>query len=144
MSDIYPEKVLAVTDGSEVSDKALRIAAELCQKTGSELHLVMVGLLSQWTHPDTLSAAQYQRLQGETRARLDKEVEKARAAGGTVAQAHLKMGMADVEVIRLSEALPAGLIVVANRGRGSIERILLGNDAESIVRHAPCTVMVVR
>ena len=54
------------------------------------------------------------------------------------------MGRVDSEVIRLSEEIGCDLIVVGNRGVGSLTRILLGNDAESIVRHAHCPVLVVR
>jgi nucleotide-binding universal stress UspA family protein len=54
------------------------------------------------------------------------------------------MGRADVEIVRLSDEIEAGIIVMGNRGVGTIARILLGSDAESIVRHAPCPVMIVR
>jgi len=141
---IYPTKILVATDGSEEASYTLEMAVELADKTSSELHVVHVGLLSPWVHPDTLSAAQYTALKEEAQARLDKGVARARALGGSVAGAHLRMGRVDAEVIELSEELGIGLVVVGNRGQGTVQRILLGNNAESIVRHAPCPVMVVR
>jgi len=39
---IFPTKVLLATDGSKEADLAARTAAELADKTGSELHLVHV------------------------------------------------------------------------------------------------------
>jgi nucleotide-binding universal stress UspA family protein len=54
------------------------------------------------------------------------------------------MGRADAEVVRLGEEIEAGLIVMGSRGVSTITRILLGSDAESIVRHAHCPVMIVR
>jgi len=140
----YPTKILLASDGSEEAKEAARHAVELAAITRSELHVVHVGLLSQWVHPDTLSPVQYQQLKNEAQKRLDDEVREIEQAGGTIARAHVRMGRVDGEVIRLAEELGAGLVVIGSKGMGAIERILLGNDAESIVRHAPCPVLVVR
>lgn len=140
----YPTKIVLAVDGSSESKLAAAHAIELAQKTGSELHVVHVGLLSRWVHPDTLSAQQYQRLKDEAQKRLEAEVKEIEQAGGKVEQSYLRMGRVDSEVIRLGEELGTHLIVIGNRGVGALSRILLGNDAESIVRHAPCPVLVVR
>ncbi len=39
---IFPTKVLLATDGSKEAELAARTAADLAQKTGSELHVVHV------------------------------------------------------------------------------------------------------
>ena len=67
-----------------------------------------------------------------------------RAAGGTVAQAHLRMGRADREIAALAEEIGVGLVVMGSRGRGGIRRALLGSVSDSVVRHAHCPVLVVR
>lgn len=141
---IYPTKIVLAVDGSDESKLATRHAIEFAEKTGSELHVIHVGLLSQWAHPDTLSPQQYQRLKDEAQKRFEVEVKDIEQAGGRITQSYLRMGRVDSEVIRLSEEIDAGLIVIGNRGMGALTRILLGSDAESIVRHAPCPVMVVR
>lgn len=140
----FPKKILLATDGSEDSAMAREAAVDLANKTGSELHVVHVGLLSPWAMPDNLSDTQYERLRQQAQQVLNEEVKKVQEAGGTIADAHLRMGRADVEIVRLSQELEAGILVIGNRGRDTIARILLGSDAESIVRHAPCPVMVVR
>lgn len=140
----FPRKILLATDGSEDSARARDAAVDLARETGSELHVVHVGLLSPWAVPDTLSDAQFGRLRQQAQQVLDGEVSKIQEAGGPLADVHLKMGRADVEVVRLAQQIGAGLLVIGNRGQGTITRILLGSDAESIVRHAPCPVMVVR
>jgi nucleotide-binding universal stress UspA family protein len=140
----FPRVILLATDGSEESALALEAAVDLSNKTESDLHVVHVALMSFWVYPDTTSSEQAQGLRREAQKLLDLQVEKVEKAGGTVAHAHLRMGRADAEVVRLGEEIEAGLIVMGSRGVSTITRILLGSDAESTVRHAHCPVMIVR
>jgi nucleotide-binding universal stress UspA family protein len=141
----FPMKILLATDGSKDSELAIQAAVDLAEKTGSELHVVHVGIVSYWVLPDTLRAEQYEHWKQEAQDRLDREVEKIRAAGGTIAGSHLKMGRrADEEILKLAEELGAGMIVVGSRGEGTLSRAFMGSDSESIVRHADCPVLVVR
>lgn len=140
----FPRKVLLAADRSEEAQLACEAAADLSKETSSELHVVYVGLISPWVQPDAISPTQYQRLRMEAQAILDEQVQKVIHLGGKVAQAHLRMGRADAEIIRLGEEIGAEMIIVGSRGQNTIQRVLLGNDAESIVRHAPCPVLVTR
>ena len=76
--------------------------------------------------------------------RLDEQVRKLKAAGGSVAQAHLRVGRPEAEITALAEEIGAGLIVVGSRGLGGIRRAMMGSVSDSVVRHAHCPVMVVR
>jgi nucleotide-binding universal stress UspA family protein len=155
---IFPTKVLLATDGSEVADLAARTAAELADKTGSELHVVHVFGITPWypAYPesggfggveleDPVLEEDLQRTY-EQRAKelLEAEVEKLRSVEGTLAQAHLAEGEAPQEIVGLAEEIGAGLIVMGSRGRGGIRRALMGSVSDSVVRHAHCPVMVVR
>jgi len=53
-------------------------------------------------------------------------------------------GRAGDEVIGLAKDWPAELIVCGTHGRRGIRRMLLGSDAEYIVRHSPVPVLLVR
>ncbi|AHY47591.1 Universal stress protein UspA-related nucleotide-binding protein [Rubrobacter radiotolerans] len=140
----FPRKILLAADRSEESRLAVEAAADLSKETGSELHVVYVGLISPWVQSNTLSPTQYRRLRAEAQEVLDEQVRAVESLGGKVTQAHLRMGRADSEIIRLGEELSAELIVIGSRGQHTISRVLLGNNAESIVRHAPCPVLVTR
>jgi nucleotide-binding universal stress UspA family protein len=48
------------------------------------------------------------------------------------------------EICRIAKDTRASLIVVGSHGRTGVLRRLLGSVAESTVRHAPCSVFVVR
>jgi nucleotide-binding universal stress UspA family protein len=153
---IFPTKILLATDGSEDAKLAARTAVDLAQTTGSQLHVVYVGgegfyetpLVEFATLEPTSIAREYSDLMSNIerteRELLDEEVEKVLAAGGTVAQAHLRMGEAAPEIVALGEEIGAGLIVIGSRGRGGMRGALMGSVSDSVMRHAHCPVLVVR
>jgi nucleotide-binding universal stress UspA family protein len=155
---MFPTKILLATDGSTEAELAARSAAELADKTGSELHVVHVFGIIPWypiysegtdldeTDQEEPQVQEDLQRTSEQRARelLDAEVEKLRSVGGTVAQAHLREGGPAQEIVGLAEEVGAGLIVMGSRGFGGIRRALMGNISDSVVRHAHCPVMVVR
>jgi nucleotide-binding universal stress UspA family protein len=143
---IFPTTILLATDGSREAELAASTAAELAQRTGSELHVVHVGELPFVYHPERHGGyhVDYEKADAEARRLLDSQVVKTKAAGATVAQAHLRMGKADKEILDLAESMGVGLIVMGTRGQGGIRRALMGSVSESVVRHAHCPVTIVR
>src|SRR5918997_1685507 len=148
MSELLGTKVLLATDGSEEAELATRAAVEVSEGTGSELHVVYVEPL-----PDFMKNGDgtpgydreiYEMIEEEARETLRKLTWRVKAARGTVAEAHLRMGSVAEEIVRLADELDAGLIVVGSRGLGRIRRTLAGSVSESVFRHAHCPVMVVR
>jgi nucleotide-binding universal stress UspA family protein len=154
---IFPTKILLATDGSREAELAARTAADLAQKTHSELHVVHgfgIAPVGPPVYPEgtgfhiveyEAETEQRQRI-SERRARevLEAEVEKIRSAGGTVAQGHLIEGRLATEIVAFGEEIGAGLIVMGSRGLGGIRRALMGSVSDSVVRHAHCPVLVVR
>ena len=53
-------------------------------------------------------------------------------------------GDAASEIVRVARERKVDLIVIASHGRTGLGRILFGSTAESVVRHAPCPVLVVK
>jgi universal stress protein A len=47
-------------------------------------------------------------------------------------------------IIDTAEATRADLIVLATHGRTGIKRLIIGNVAEKVVRHAPCPVLIIK
>jgi nucleotide-binding universal stress UspA family protein len=143
-----PGRILLATDGSGEADEAAQTAAEISGATGSELHLVYVSLAESLYYPGLeiadIRADQQERTQERARAWIDDRAERLRAEGVDVEATHLRLGEPDREIVRLAEALDAGLIVVGSRGLGGVNRALLGSVSDSVVRHAHCPVLVVR
>jgi nucleotide-binding universal stress UspA family protein len=141
----FPTKILAATDGSKEAALAASTAANIARRTGSELHVVHVGKVAPDYHPERHGyLARYDKVQEAAQRSLDEQVERIKAAAGTVAQAHLRMGLPDKEIVVLSEEIGAGLIVAGSRGLGPLKRVLLGSVSSSVARHAYRSVLVVR
>ncbi len=140
----FPMRILVASDGSGPSDAAIRLAGSLAAKTGSELHVLHVTLISKWIYPDLLSEQQVERIKANSQKRLEDEERRAKERGVEITRSHLRYGRADAEIMSLAEELDVGMIVIGNRSGDAMSRILLGNDAESVVRHAHCAVLVAR
>ena len=147
-----PTRLLLATDGSGESNRAAQMACELSGNLRSELHLVYA-----WPAPDADSPAPrwatlalefeqgaYELAEKEAKTRLAEQVRSIEESGGSVAENHLRPGSADAEIASLAEELSAGLIVVGSRGLGAMKRALMGSVSTSVVRHAHCSVLVVK
>jgi len=154
---IFPTKILLATDGSREAELAARTAADLAQKTHSQLHVVHAFGIAPIGPPVYPEATNLQSVESEAesegrqriserRARevLEAEMEKVRSGGDTVAQGHLVEGRVAPEIVALAEEIGAGLIVMGSRGLGGIRRALMGSVCDSVVRHAHCPVLMVR
>jgi nucleotide-binding universal stress UspA family protein len=141
----FPGRILLATDASEEARLAATTAADVAERTGSELHVAHVGEVRSVYHPERHGyLARYEELREEAQRRLEGQVEQLEAAGGMVAGSHLGMGRPDEEIVVLGQEIGAGLIVMGSRGMGGIRRALVGSVSDSVVRHAHCPVMVVR
>jgi nucleotide-binding universal stress UspA family protein len=134
-------KVLLATDGSKDATLAARAAADVCEGTGAELHVVHAWHSVPTPHFRALVRTEMKRIGAEV---LEKRVEKAEGAGAKVAGAHLVEGRAADEILDLAEKIGAGLVIIGSRGLGPVGRVVLGSVSEAVVHHARCPVLVLR
>jgi nucleotide-binding universal stress UspA family protein len=71
-------------------------------------------------------------------------VEALRALGGPDAGVHVTEGSPRRAIVARAEEVHADLVVVGTHGRTGLARMALGSVAETVVRSAPCSVLVVR
>jgi nucleotide-binding universal stress UspA family protein len=144
----FPTRILLATDGSEEAELAVLRAVDLADATHSELHVGHVGVVPIFlkSYPGTLGYERrlYEEIEEMSKELLRKQSWRVKAAGGTVAGTHLRMGEVDLEIVALAEELQADLIVMGSRGLGGVRRALMGSVSDSVVRHAHCPVLVVR
>jgi nucleotide-binding universal stress UspA family protein len=143
---IFPTTILLATDGSAEAQLAARTAADLAQRTDSELHVVTVGAgvpISATTSP-----AHFEDVLREHRRQaeevLEQQVKSTEESGGTVKETHLREGRAEEEIVELAQSMGAGMIVMGSRGHSRLRRALLGSVSDAVVRHAHCPVTIVR
>jgi nucleotide-binding universal stress UspA family protein len=140
----FPHRILLAVDGSQEATMAMHHVLDLHGYTQTEVHVVHVGLVSGWTNPRTLNQEQLARFRAEAQLVLDQQVQQMEAAGLTPTKTYVRLGRATDEILRLRDEIDADLIVLGSRGLNTFARVLLGSDAEGVVRHAPCPVLVVR
>jgi nucleotide-binding universal stress UspA family protein len=139
--DPLPTKVLLATDNSPDAALAARAAADVCEGTGAELHLVHV-----WYSVPTARLRAFMRTQLKALGEeiLHNGAKQLEEAGGRVAEAHLLEGRAADEILNLTREIGADLLIVGSRGLGTVARIALGSVSEGIVHNAECPVLVLR
>ena len=132
--NIFPTRILLATDGSEEARLAATTAADLAQRTDSELHVVTVGAgvpISATTSP-----AHFEDVLRENRRQaqelLDQQVKRIEESGGAINERHLREGRAEEEIVELAEELGAGMIVIQAgtfwEARESKDEIVLGQS----------------
>ena len=141
----FPQRLLFPADGSQESDVARQAVVDIVAGAPEcEVHVLNVVLEVGWPNSMTLGPQQVERMTQEGQEVVDGEVTALQAAGVQAAGTHVALGRAVDEVLRLRDAVDADLIVMGSRGRNAFMRVLLGSDAESVVKHAPCSVLVAR
>src|SRR5215217_1300753 len=110
---IFPTKILLATDGSKEAQLALASAADLSEKTGSELHVVYVGhmpLVSYESPGATILDPDLRRrmqegAEQEARTMLEAQVQQVGKSGGEVAGVHARLGRPDAEIVGVADGL---------------------------------------
>jgi nucleotide-binding universal stress UspA family protein len=62
---------------------------------------------------------------------------------GVAVQSLARLGEPADALLAVAEELDADLVVVGNRGMSGVRRYLLGNVADRVAHHAPCSVYIV-
>jgi nucleotide-binding universal stress UspA family protein len=133
--------IVVGVDGSEPSIQALKWAAAQARLTGAKLRV-----LTTWEVPTgngwtPMFPVDYD---PETMARhgLDEAISAALGAAPDVPVERIVEGGHAAPAL-LAAAKGAELLVVGNRGHGAFVGMLIGSVPEHLMRHAPCTVVVV-
>jgi nucleotide-binding universal stress UspA family protein len=141
-------KILVPTDGSKYAEEALATAIDLVKARGGELCLISVAPAIEEFELE-FSAGSRETIRREFEARAAKVVEK---AGATAATAGVKVSCKSETsaasipdaIVEYAEREAVDLIVMGTRGLGPSSRFRMGSVASKVVRHAPCSVYVVK
>jgi nucleotide-binding universal stress UspA family protein len=140
------KKILVPIDGSDTSDKAMRMALDMAREALGTVRFVHVMEDDRYWISDEFSADL--RSYGEKNAQelLQKAMDAARGMG-----VNAQSQVLDKPGQRLGESVAneaadwgADLVVLGTHGRRGLGRMLLGSGAEQVIRLSPVPVLVVR
>jgi len=142
-------KILVPMDGSDTARRGLDEAIALAKTLGSRIRLVHVVNEMPLISPE-VTGATFDRVFDQLRdygASLLKTAERLVRDAGIEGDAKLVETVtspAGEFIVREAKEWPADLIVCGTHGRRGIRRIVLGSDAEYVVRQSPVPVLLVR
>jgi universal stress protein A len=145
-----PIKVLlCATDFSPSSDRALEAAVDLARRYGlSKMYLLHVAeVVERGLGPGEIDAdwmLQWNRFEEVKAVQTRKLAEQTARAHGIEVIPDFRTGGTWREIVGAARELRADVLVLGSHGRTGLARVLMGSVAEQVVRHAPCTVVVVR
>lgn len=141
--------VLVGTDFSSQAESALAMARDLVSRApGAELHVLhvvapIVGEVGISGVGPNLATELTQSLD-RARAELQNVCRNGEPSLVSRTTGHIRTGDATTEITALATSLDADLIVVGTHGLTGLERLLMGSVAETVTRHAPCSVLTTR
>jgi len=142
-------RILIATDGSELSDRAVRQGLQLGQVLRAEVTVMTV--TEPWDAVIIGEAAivfppaDYEKAEAGNAARILALVKDIAAEIGVSCETlHVKDRRAAEGIIETAKAKDCDLIVMASHGRRGINRLVLGSQANEVVTHSTVPVLVCR
>ena len=146
-------KILFATDGAKQSDSAIDAFRKLALNDGDEIKIVSVidvgvplavdiygGYLPDTTELEKTAKENSEKVLDDTAARLraicgDKKID---------ITTEILFGSPEGRIVETADEWKPDLVVVGSHGYSGWERLLIGSVSDSVVHHAPCSVLVVR
>lgn len=142
-----PRTVLATTDFSEVSCRAVSQALWIARQANAEFHLLHVSDSADLPEDWLVRVGAGSTLQREIDAAGQRRLEEFAAAlplEGMPLHVHHLSGIPWKEVTSTARAVGADLIALGTVGRSGVHGLLLGNTAEKILSACDCCILAVK
>lgn len=146
-------KLLLATDGTAQSTAAVEMIKNIRIREGDELKIVTVidmaipmafdayaGYLPNTDEIERVARENADKILEETRTSIEDCIGDERIS----ISSEILIGSPESRIVEVSEDYGADVIVVGSHGYSRWERMLLGSVSNSVVHHAPCSVLVVR
>jgi nucleotide-binding universal stress UspA family protein len=147
-------KVLLAVDGSSHSEKAIQMIIAQFAREATEIRVLHV---DEWPKdlPTSLAFAEgpaaadailasHDLRRAESAAVVLRAVDQLKRAGFHSTTSALCQGDARQAILDQASAWGADVIVLGSHGRTGVTRVLLGSVSDTVSRHAPCSVVIVR
>lgn len=146
-------KILLATDGTRQGDAAAEMVGAIALNDGDDVKIISVVDMALPLAIDIYGGYLPDTTELEKTARenaskvLEKTVEMVnhRFEGKQLSvTSEVLFGSPESRIVETAEQMGADLIIVGSHGYNRWERLLLGSVSDSVVHHAPCSVLVVR
>ena len=148
------KKILACVDFSDYSLMVMEYAVELAK----ESHIIFYNVINRREYSGIETMTYYGPVypvhildqdeiqkQATTREELIKQLIKENfSQANTAMSIKIGVGLPSEQILKAIETEDIDLVVMANKGRGNIERFLFGSAAEKVFRHSPVPVISIR
>jgi nucleotide-binding universal stress UspA family protein len=138
------KRILVAVDGSDASQKATRMAADIALRFGSKVTVAYV--IPRLLLPPDAYGLTLAEMEREQRAYAEKLVAEAAAKLGEPGldlETRVLSGSPPECLAEVAEAPDVDLVVIGSRGRGAVARALLGSVSGRLVHICPKPVLVV-
>jgi nucleotide-binding universal stress UspA family protein len=142
-----PKVIVSPIDFSNHSDDAVKVAADLAARLGSQLCLVhVVPMLPKLPSASAVfHEAEYEAaLHEDAKQRLHQMAAKFREAGLTVKSVVGTANDTGMEILRLAQDNHADMIVMSTHGMTGWHKLAFGSVTEKVMRMAECPVLVMK
>lgn len=137
-------------DGSQAARAAFAFFSAL--PLPPELAVRLVGVVEPLRHPSAdIPSPRLEALMREYEDESRTRLETTLASASTELRGRLRkvttttlVGQAAPSILGEAAKQPSDLVVVGARGLGPVQRLMLGSVSESVLRHASCSVLIVR
>lgn len=146
------KSILVPLDGSELSEDALGVAADLASRIDATITLVRVvepiwaSSFGAFADASALASQQIieveEQLQMEARGHLDGLANGLRERGLRVGW-EVRAGRAADEIIRAAETMSADIIVISTHGRGGLRRFALGSVTNEVIHRGITPILAI-
>jgi nucleotide-binding universal stress UspA family protein len=150
MSAAY-QRILVTTDGSTLSNRAVRSAIDLAAAVGAELvamHVVPHYPINYFEGALTLSPSEIARTEKawveKAEEILSRVVSQASAKGVKARPVVAKSDEVARAILAAAKKNRCDLIVMASHGRRGLQRVLLGSETQHVLTHGTTPVLVLR
>ena len=135
-------RIVAATDFSDVSLAAIETAFSLASETGATLYLLYVMELPLAIDP--VVGIVGPPVQEQYEAEMERLSELVPVNMKEKVEFVVLEGVPARKIAEFAASCGADLIVVGTHGRKGLSRMLLGSTAESLLREAPCQVLIAK
>ncbi|PYS98064.1 MAG: hypothetical protein DMF63_17575 [Acidobacteria bacterium] len=146
-------KILFATDGAKQSDAAIDMMRHIALNDGDEIKIVSVvdmavpmaidiygGYLPDSAELEKTARENASKLLERTEQRITEHF----AGKKLLISSEVLFGSPESRIVETAEETHPDLIVLGSHGYSRWERLLLGSVSDSVVHHAPCSVLIVR